>query len=73
MKLILKSLAFGVCGFPAMACAGGVAALQDEAWDEAVEDGVVVVSIEAVLEEGPGGEGGLFGKEFEEEVAGCGG
>ncbi len=56
-----------------MACAGGVAALQDEAWDEAVEDGVVVVSIEAVLEEGPGGEGGLFGKEFEEEVAGCGG
>ena len=37
-----------------------------------MEDGVVVVAVEAVLEEVAGGERGLFGEEFEREVAECG-
>ena len=37
-----------------------------------MEDGVVVVAIEAELQEVAGGEGRLFGEELEEDVA-CGG
>ena len=56
--------------FPAMAGASWVTALEDETGDQAVEDSAGVVAVEAVLEEGAGGERGLFGEEFEEEVAG---
>ena len=52
-----------------MACTGGVAALENESRNEAVEDATVVVAVEAVLEEGAGGEGVLIGEEFEEEVS----
>ncbi len=66
MEFILKWLAvFGQRATSAIACGGGVAALEDEVGDEAVEEGVGVVAVEAVLEEGAGGEGGLAGEEFE--------
>lgn len=61
-----------VNGFAAFASAGGITTLNDEAGYQAVEDGVVVVAIEAELEEVAGRQWGLFGEEVEEDVA-CGG
>lgn len=52
-----------------MTGAGGVAALEDEVGDEPVEDGRVVVAIEAELEEVAGCEWGLGGPELDVEVA----
>lgn len=71
MEFIFEQAA-SVDGFAAFASAGGVTALDHEAGNQAVEDGVIVVAIEAELEEVAGREGGLFGEEFEEDVA-CGG
>lgn len=71
MELIFKRPR-RVYRFPAMAGVGGVTTLNYEAWDEAVEESTVVVTVKAVLEEVAGGEGGLFRKQFDEEVA-CGG
>ena len=53
----------------ACAGAGGIAALQDEAWHEAVEDSVGVVAVEAVLEEVAARGWALLRKEGELEVA----
>ena len=58
--------------FAAGAGASGVAALDDEIGNQAVEDGAGVVAVEAVLEEVAGGERGLRGEELEENVAGGG-
>jgi len=58
-----------VDGFAARPGAGGVAALEDKAGDEAVEDGVVVVAVEGVLEEVAAGERDLLGPELEGDVA----
>lgn len=74
MELILEGPTFVLIdAFAAMPSACGVATLQDEAWDKAVEYRVLVVAIEAVLKEVARCKGGLFGEEFEGEVAGsCG-
>ena len=74
MELILEDPTFFLIdAFAAMPSACGVATLQNESWDKAVEYGVLVIAIEAVLNEVAGCEGGLFGEEFEREVAGsCG-
>ena len=72
MHFIVEAVAAVDDALAACAGAGGVAALDDEARDEAVEDGAVVVAVEAVLEEVAGGEGGLLGEELEGEVAGGG-
>ena len=74
MKLILEdSTLVLIDAFAAMPSACGVATLQDEAWDKAVKCCILVVAIKAVLKEVARGEGGLFGEEFEGEVAGgCG-
>jgi len=40
---------------------GGVAALDEEILDDAVEDGVVIIVFEAELHEVPDGFGSLFG------------
>ena len=71
MKFILEVILW-IDAFPAFAGVAWITALDDEAGDEPVEDGVGIVAIEAVLEEGAGGEGGLFGEEFEGEGAGGG-
>lgn len=44
--------------------------MNDETGDEAVKDSVVVIAIEAELEEVTGGDGRLFGEEVEEDIAG---
>ena len=71
MEFILKypSLIL-VDAFAAMTRTCRVTALEDESWDKAVENCVVVVAIEAVLKEITRCEGGLFGEEFEGEVPG---
>lgn len=61
-----------VAALAAGAGAGGVAALDYETRDQAVEESVGVVAVEEVLEEGAGGEGCLGGEEGEGEGAGCG-
>lgn len=54
------------------ACAGGVAALNKKAFNNAVEYGVVVVAFEAELNEVPDGLWGLFGPELHvERPMGC--
>ena len=68
MEFIFKCSA-RIDAVTAFARACGVAALKDEVSDQPVEDGIFVVTIEAVLEEGTGGEGRLFGEEFKEDVA----
>lgn len=55
VDLILERLAVVECGFASSSCACWVAALDDEVFDEPVEDSVGVVAIEAVLEEVTGG------------------
>ena len=69
MELVRKWLAI-VAALPALAGARRVAALDDEALDQAVEDGVVVVAIEAQLQEVARGDGRLLGEELDFEVAG---
>lgn len=69
MKFILEKI-LRINAFPAFARIAWITALDDEAGDEPVEDGVRVVAIEAVLEEGAGGERGLLGEEFEGEGPG---
>lgn len=44
---------------------GGIAALDEEGFDDAVEDGVVVVTLEAELDEVPHGFGGFLGPELD--------
>ena len=74
MELILEDPTLVLIdAFTAVPSACGIATLENETWDKAVEYRVVVVAIEAVLEEVAGGEGGLFGEDFEGEIAGgCG-
>ena len=72
MELIFEE-ATRVDGFATFSSAGGITTLDDEARDQAVEDGVVKVAIQAELEEVAGCEGGLFGEEVEEDVARGGG
>ena len=74
MELILEDPTLVLIdAFAAMPSACGVPALENETWDKAVEDRLIVVAIEAVLEEVARGEWGLLSKEFEGEVAGsCG-
>ena len=72
VQLISKGRAMLEAAFAAGTGAGGVAALDDERGDEAVEDGAGVVAVEAVLEEVAGGEWGLGGEELEEDIAGGG-
>lgn len=43
--------------------------MQDEAWDETVEDRVVVVAVQTMLEEIAAGEWDLLGEEGQGEVA----
>ena len=59
-----------VAALAALAGARGVAALQNKVLDEAVEDGVVVVAIEAELQEVARRDGRLFREELELKVAG---
>lgn len=51
------------------ASAGGIAALDEESFDDAMEDGVIVITFEAELNEIPGGLGRLFGPELHVEGA----
>lgn len=71
MEFIFEEAA-GVDCLSAIASAGRIAALNDEAWDEAVEDSVIVVAIKAKLEKIAGCDGSLFGEEVEENIT-CGG
>ena len=71
MKFILEVI-LRIDALSAFAGIAWVTALDDEAGDESVKDGVGVVAIEAVLEEGAGSERGLLGEEFEGEGAGGG-
>ena len=72
VELILERFAVVDGADAARAGSCGIAALDNEAGDEAVEDGVGVVAVEAVLEEVASCEGGLLAEEFELEVArGC--
>lgn len=71
MKFILEVILW-IDAFPAFARIAWITALDDEAGKEPVEDGVGVVAIETVLEEGAGGEGGLLGEELECEGPGGG-
>lgn len=48
-----------------MAGGGGIAALNEEGLDNAMEDGVVVVTVEAELDEVPDGFGGLLRPELD--------
>jgi hypothetical protein len=59
----------GIDGLAAMSGAGRVAALQDEAGDETVEDGAVVVVVVAQLQEVAGRLRRLLAPELELEVA----
>ena len=52
-----------------MTCASWIAALEDEAWNQAVEDGVVIVSVQTELEEVTRCEGRLLREEGEGDVA----
>jgi len=61
--------AAGIDGLAAMSGAGRVAALQDEAGDETVEDGAVVVVVVAQLQEVAGRLRRLLAPELELEVA----
>ena len=60
---------FGPDGGAAAACSCGVAALEHEIPDGAVEGDVVVVAFFCELDEIPDGFGGVFGQEFEGEGA----
>lgn len=71
MEFIFEQAA-RIDGFAAFARASRITALDHEAGNQAVEDSVVIVAIEAKLEEVAGCEGGLFGEEVEEDVT-CGG
>ena len=74
MELILEDPTLVVVdAFAAMPSACGVPTLENETGDKAVKDRLIVVAIEAVLEEVTRGQWGLLGEEFEREVAGsCG-
>ncbi len=63
MEFILED-ASGINGLASMACACWVASLNNEPWDEAMEDGVIVIPIKTMLEKGAGGDWGLFGEKF---------
>lgn len=69
MDLVFETLAIVDRALAARASAGGIAALDDEAGYEAMEDSAIVVAVETVLQEVAGGERGLFGEEFEGKVA----
>jgi hypothetical protein len=68
VELVGKGLAI-VAALSALPRARGVAALQDEALDQAVEDGVVVVAIETQLQEVARRDGRLLGEELDLEIA----
>lgn len=71
MELVGEGAA-GVDGITAMTGTGGVAALENETWDESVEDGTIVVVVIGELEEVADGEGAFFTPEFElEGTLGC--
>ena len=72
MEFISKCLAL-VDAFSALARAGRIATLENEAWYQAMEFCIVVVAVKTMLEEGAGCEGRLLCEELEEEVAGGGG
>lgn len=72
MEFILKWCAAFEAARAARTGAIGVAALDDEAWDQAVEDCAVIVAVEAVLEEVARCEWGLVREELEGDVAGGG-
>lgn len=72
MEFIFEGLA-GVDAFATFARVGRVATLEDKIGYKTVKERAGVVAIETVLEEGAGCEGGLFGEEFEKDVAGGGG
>jgi hypothetical protein len=52
-------------GVRTVASTGGIASLNEEALDDAVEDGVVVVAFEAELDEVADGLRGLFGPQLD--------
>lgn len=72
MELVGEGETPFVARLAAMACAGWVAALEDEAGDKAVEEGVGVVAVEEVLQEVAGGERRLGSEELEGKGAGGG-
>lgn len=67
MKLIRKRIPINT--FATCAGAGGIAALDEEVLDDAVEDGVVVVALEAELDEVPYGLGRFLRPELDVERA----
>ena len=71
MEFILEVILW-IDAFPAFARIAWITALDDEARNEPVEDGVAVVAIETMLKKGAGGKRGLLGEEFECEGPGGG-
>ena len=69
MELVFKRFARIVAALPAGTGASGVTALDDKAGDQAVENGAVIVSIQAKLEKVAAGERGLLSEELEEDLA----
>jgi hypothetical protein len=69
VELILEWLAIIYGAETAGASASGITALDNEARYETMEDRADVVVVQAVLEEVARCERGLFGEEFEGEIA----
>ena len=65
MKLIFKRRPSRVDGFTPIASICRIAALYYETGHETVEEGTIVVAIEAMLKEVAAGEGCLLGEELE--------
>src|SRR5271155_1925767 len=63
MEFVFENTVGSSC-FTACALASGVAGLDDEVFDDAVEDDVVVVALETELDKGTACLWGFFGEEF---------
>lgn len=46
--------------------------MDDEAWNQAMEQAILIVSVETVLQEVAGREGSLFREKLEENITGRG-
>jgi hypothetical protein len=64
VEFVLKRAATFIDGLSSLACAGGVSTLDEEIFDDAMEDGVVVVAFETELDEVSDCFGSFFGPEF---------
>jgi hypothetical protein len=72
MEFVRKRLAIFEGALPALPTSGGIATLDYEARDDAMERCAIVVPIQAMLQEVARGQWRLLRKELEEDVA-CGG